>query len=45
MVLRLNFLSFDGSYRSGVPGKLSVKFGYQDETVRSNGRAETHLGD
>ena len=45
MVLRLKFLSSDGSYRSGVPGKLSVKFGYQGETVRSNDRGETHLGD
>ena len=25
----------DGAYRYGVPGRLSAKFGYQDETVRS----------
>ena len=35
----------DGAYRYGVPGRLSAKFGYQDETVRSDSRPETHLGD
>ena len=34
----------DGAYRYGVPGRLSAKLGYQDETVRSDSRPETHLG-
>ena len=34
----------DGAYRYGVIGRLSAKFGYQDETVRSDSRPETHLG-
>ena len=33
----------DRSYRSCVLRKLSVKFGYQDENVRSDSRPETHL--
>lgn len=33
----------DRSSRSCVLRKLSVKFGYQDENVRSDSRPETHL--
>ena len=34
----------NGAYRSRIRRKLSVKFGYQDETVRADSRPETHLG-